>query len=147
MTDFSSLAAFAARLSLIAMEIEPATQSALEKSAQMIETEAKRVIGTYEYGWPQLAPATRADRVAKGFPENEPLLRTGEMRDSIEHTVGKNEAHIGSNNEKAVWQELGTSRGTPPRSYLGDAAMRKAPEVVSLIGHDAAGVIAGRKVI
>ncbi len=26
---------------------------------------------------------------------------------------------------KAVWQELGTSRGIPPRSFLGGAAMRK----------------------
>jgi hypothetical protein len=32
--------------------------------------------------------------------------------------------HVGSNNDKAVWQELGTSRGIPPRSFLVGAAMR-----------------------
>jgi hypothetical protein len=57
-----------------------AEHKALEQVAQMVEGEAKRVIGTYDYGWPQLAASTLAKKAA-----NTPLLETGDMRDSIEH--------------------------------------------------------------
>ncbi|WP_214680105.1 hypothetical protein, partial [Escherichia coli] len=45
-------------------------------------------------------------------------------------------AHVGSNDDKAVWQELGTSRGIPPRSFLGGAAVRKSAEVRDIIGRE-----------
>jgi hypothetical protein len=32
-----------------------------------------RVIGTYDYKWPQLAPSTQEKRVSEGFSANEPL--------------------------------------------------------------------------
>ncbi|MFG1388807.1 phage virion morphogenesis protein [Xanthobacter versatilis] len=146
MADFT-LPGFASFLGTMAMNMKTAEHEGLEKGCQIIEAEAKRVIGTYDYGWKQLADVTKRDRVANGFPENEPLLRTGEMRDSIEHTVGKDEAQVGSNNDKALWQELGTSRGIPPRSFLGEAAARKAQEVVEAIGQSVVAHIAGRKVI
>lgn len=114
-------------------ETAAARHEALEKAAELIEGEAKRVIGTYKYGWPELAESTKKDRVRKGFPENEPLLRTGEMRDSIEHTAGVETAYVGSNNDKAVWQELGTSR-IPPRSFLMGAAMHKGREAAEILG-------------
>jgi hypothetical protein len=45
---------------------------------------------------------------------NTPLLETGEMRASIEWNAEGNEGRVGSNNEKAVWHELGTSPATSP---------------------------------
>lgn len=128
MGDFT-LGGFAAFLGELAV-MDEAERAGLEKAAVIVETEAKRVIGTHDYGWIPLKPATIA-RKANG---DTPLLETGEMRDSIEHTVGHREAHIGSNNDKAVWQELGTSRGIPPRSFLGGAARHKEKEVVEAIG-------------
>jgi phage gpG-like protein len=103
---------------------------ALEHAAVIVEDESKRVIGTYDYGWAPLKPAT----VARKSNGDTPLLETGEMRESIEHVVQGKSAHVGSNNDKAVWQELGTSRGIPPRSFLGEAARRKGPEVAQAIG-------------
>jgi hypothetical protein len=41
-------------------EYEESKHKALEKACVIIETEAKHVLGTYEYGWPPLADATRS---------------------------------------------------------------------------------------
>jgi hypothetical protein len=115
---------------------EAAVKGALEKACVVIEDEAKRVIGSYDYGWRELAESTQAERARLGFPPNEPLLRTGEMRDSLEHQVvlAEKKGYVGSNDDKAVWQELGTSRGIPPRSFLGGAAAHKGQEAAEAIG-------------
>lgn len=120
----------AAIFSAMALEVEAAKREALEKACDIVETEAKEVIGTYAYGWPPLKPETVA-RKANG---DTPLLETGEMRDSIEHTVLGDSGFVGSNSDIAVYQELGTSRGIPPRSFLGGAAMHKGQEVADAIG-------------
>ncbi len=123
MRDFTlaGFAEFCARE--LGPHVEHAKEEALEIGAKAIQHEAKRVIGTYTFDWPQLAPSTQADREKKGFPANEPLLRTGELRNSIEYTVIKRgeEAEIGSNSDIAVYQELGTST-IPPRPFLSSSA-------------------------
>ena len=43
--------------------------------------------------------------------------------------------YVGSNSDKAVWHELGTSR-IPPRSFLAVPAMQVAPEIVAEIGRE-----------
>lgn len=126
----------------MANNIEHAEHAALEWAAQTIENEAKSAIGTYKYDWPRLQPET----VARKAHGDTPLLETGEMRDSIEHVViGHTEAHIGSNNEKAVWHELGT-KTIPPRSFLAGAAAEMAPQVSKVIGIAVASAIASRNV-
>jgi phage gpG-like protein len=121
------------RLNRGAQNMPNVTRAALDRAAMIIQQEAKRVIGTYEYGWPRLKPST----IARKVPGDTPLLETGEMRDSIEYSVSEDgkEAFVGSNNPKAVWQELGTSRGIPPRSFLMGAAMHKEAEVNALVGN------------
>ena len=95
---------------------------ALDKGGQIIEDEAKRVIGTYDYNWPPLAESTLDHKSA-----DTPLLETGELRDSITHVVRGKSVFIGSDLEKAVWQELGTP-SIPPRSFLMGAAVHKGKE-------------------
>lgn len=137
--SFNSPAAFATFLTGLALEVEHEKHKVLEETAQLVEDEAKRVIGTYDYGWPPLAPSTLAKKSA-----DTPLLETGEMRDSIEHIVKNDEANIGSNNDKALWQELGTVN-IPPRSFLGGALVHKREEVVKLVGGKIVAVIEGKK--
>ena len=122
----------AAVFSGMVLAYDKGVHDALDGACKIVETEAKRVIGTYDYGWPPLKPETIA-RKARG---DTPLLETGDMRDSIEHTVQDKSGFVGSNDDKAVWQELGTSRGIPPRSFLGGAAMRKGEEVAHAIGSE-----------
>lgn len=112
----------------------------------MVEAEAKSLIGEYQgaagpFGaWADLADSTLADKAAKGFGVPDPLLRTGEMRDSIEHTVRGRSGHVGSDNDKAVWQTFGTSR-IPPRDFLGHAAVHKEKQILSLTGRHVYGAL------
>ena len=93
MKEFGSIGAFVAHLTTIAVEMEAAEHRILEKSAQLVEKRAKEKIGEYQeqsgefIAWPELAESTKADRVKQGYTENDPGLRSGEMRDSIRHTV------------------------------------------------------------
>lgn len=125
-------------------EHEVVMHELLDRGCQIIETEAKRVIGTYEYGWPALADSTRADRERKGFPEDEPLLRSGGMRDSIGHTVEPDAGYVGSNDPKVRWQELGTKH-IPARSFLAGAALTKGQEVAEYLGMGYASSLFGGK--
>jgi hypothetical protein len=127
--------------------VHEARKEALEVGAKMIEAEAKHVIGTHLFDWPPLAESTKADRVAKGFAEDEPLLRTGETRDSIGHTivVPGEYAEIGSNNDKAVWQELGTAT-IQSRSFLAASAFYKAKEVANVTRSIVGVAVAGRSI-
>ncbi len=131
--NFGSLAEFGAFLAGMVVKVEHAEHEALEEAAVIVEDEAKRVIGTYDYGWPQLAQSTQDDRAAQGYAANEPGLRTGGMRDSIEHSVAGHEAQIGSNDDHLVYFELGTSK-QPPRPVLAGAAIAKEKEIISAIG-------------
>ena len=134
-----TIGGFIARLAAAAVAMESAQRSALERAAKVIEAEAKAEIGEYQgaagpfAAWAPLADATKKDRVAQGYSEDDPLLRTGGLRDSISHAVARDEAVIGSNSEIAVYQELGTAT-IPPRSFLGGAAVRKTAEVVKILG-------------
>ena len=110
-------------LTVVSAAIPAAEHEALDHASKLVLKECRAVVGHYQESagpfnaWATLAPATLARKTA-----DTPLLETGEMRDSYERTVGLHEAHVGSNNDKAVWQELGT-RSIPPRSVIGISAM------------------------
>lgn len=145
MSELLSLEAFAAVLTGLILGVDEANRHSLEKSAKIVEKEAKDAIGTYKFGWPQLAPSTQKQREHEGFAPNEPLLRTGELRDSIEHKADHKEAHIGSDLDIAIYQELGTSK-IPPRSFLQESLRRKTQEVLDVIGRGVVGALEGNMV-
>lgn len=147
---------FLLTLAAAQVEVEKATHRALEKAARVVEREAKAEIGEYQgqagpfVAWAELAQSTKDDRVRNGFAENEPLLRTGDLRDSIGHTVHMHdpqsgEATVGSNSDIAVYQELGT-RHIPPRSFLGGALVRKTNEVKAICGQEVVRALVGDSV-
>jgi len=135
-----SLLAFAAHLSAIGADMAHGDHDAMDRAARIVEDEAKASAGSYQgqsgpfAAWAELADSTKADRAHQGFPENEPELRTGEMRDSIERTVlpSGREAEVGSDSQVLEWQELGTAT-MPPRSILGGAAARVETEVAEVL--------------
>jgi HK97 gp10 family phage protein len=131
--SLSSFAALAARLAMAEADIKLATEAALEKTCQLIEDRAKAAIGTYDFGWPQLAQSTQEQRVALGFSANEPLLRTGKLRDSIGHVVEGNVGYVGTNDPIAPYQEFGTSK-IPPRPFLGGALAATEGEIPKIFG-------------
>ena len=127
MTEFS-LIGLATFLTEAMVEMEHAKHSALEKAAKIVEDGSKKAIGTYEFGWPPLAPSTLEKKAA-----DTPLLETGEMRDSIRHEVEGDTARIGSDLDYALYQEVGTSH-IPPRSFLMQSAVHHRDEIVHEIG-------------
>jgi hypothetical protein len=143
MTGVYSIASFIVKLKVIELELEVVGHAAIAAACQMIADEAKRVIGSYDYNWPQLAASTQDDRVHKGFPANEPLLRTGSMRASIQWNASGNTGAVGSNSDIAVYQELGTSR-IPPRPFLMGAAMAMEPKIHALFKRAVVACIAGK---
>ncbi len=132
-----------ALLGSMAHEVEHLKHHALETACRMVEAEAKRGIGTYDYGWLELAPRTKVEREWLGFSENEPLLRTGDLRASIGHEVEGHVGYIGSNNPKAVWNFLGTST-IPARDPILGAIQHIGPEIEARIGHGFYAWLGGR---
>lgn len=153
MRSFGTPGAFAAHLRMVASAIPAAERAGLEAGAKLIEAEAKAAIGHYQpekgpfAAWEELSDRTKADRVRKGFPANNPLLRSGELLHSIEHTVQGHQAAVGSNSDIAVYQEFGTANAAhpiPPRSFLGGAAFRKGADAAKAVGLAVALAVAGK---
>src|SRR5580692_1257046 len=121
MKEFSNIESFVGHLTALAAAEVLIARKALDKCASIVEKRAKGKIGEYQaqagpfIAWQELADSTKRDREAQGYPENEPGLRSGEMRDSISHVVSATdlEAQIGSDNDKMVFFELGTSKQPP----------------------------------
>lgn len=124
-----SLLGFASLLTEVVAGMEEADREGLDKATEIIEGESKRVLGTHDYGWPPLKPET----IARKVNGDTPLLETGQMRDSIGRSFDSREGTVGSNDDRAVWHELGTSK-IPARSFLSGAAQHKEHDVVEAIG-------------
>jgi hypothetical protein len=130
----------AARVSAAAIDIELAKHAALEEACLLVEGRAKDLIGVPQPSWPPLA----AETLARKDGINTPLLETGLLRNSIEHTViDSNHAEVGSDLDRAVFMELGTSRGVPPRSYLALSAQESGPAVAKVVAKTVGGAISG----
>jgi phage gpG-like protein len=147
-----SLLQFITHLAGVKARMDHETNVALERAARLVEAEAKAVIGNYQpeagqfAAWAQLADVTISDKEKLGYaPPDNPLLREGALRDSIEHAVGDKEAVVGSNSAVAEYQELGTQH-IPPRSFLGGAAVRKGSDVAELLGSATVMALVGEEV-
>ncbi len=145
MKEFQGLHEFDEYLKKIIAKEKMRKLAILDAAGQLIEDLAKRKFGEYQQevgpfvAWEPLANATIDDRVRKGFTPNDPLLRTGELRDSIYHGIWEAMADtvfIGSDSDIMVWQELGTPGSPhpiPPRAVLGPAAFESKIEILKLI--------------
>jgi phage gpG-like protein len=133
-----SILGFVAHLKAVEHDMNTLGPAVVAKACEMVCEEAKRVIGTYDYGWPQLSPATLAHKMM-----NTPLLESGALRASIEWNSSGNEGYVGSNSDIAVFQELGTSR-IPPRSFLMGAAIEMEPKIYKMAERAVMAVMLGK---
>lgn len=131
---------FARELSSASASIATGLEEGFRVIVKEIEETAKEEIGIYQpaYGpfdaWAPLAESTKADRVRRGYSEDEPLLRSGELRDSIHSEVMGLAAIVGTKSEIGLWQEVGTSH-IPPRPFIGTVYVRKIDSLQDLLGH------------
>jgi len=129
-----SLAEFSAMLARAARNVRPE----LVKDATEIGVEqhsiAYKMIGQEMPEWPPLAERTIEEKERLGYTgqvsETDPLLRTGEMRDTIEARVtttpGGVQLEVGSKDKVALYQEMGTAL-IPPRPFLAMSAIEVMP--------------------
>jgi HK97 gp10 family phage protein len=139
MKSFKSLGAFAAHLMVLDVKVKAAQTNALEHVAQVIEKTAKGELGTYQpevgpfQDWVELAESTKEQRVRQGYSKDDPGLRSGKMRDSIQHHTSGSSAVVGSNDENLVFFEFGTEK-QPPRPVLGPAVVHNEKAIKRILG-------------
>src|ERR1700730_3102090 len=137
MTGVMSILEFVAKTKVIQYELEVVGHAVVARACELICAEAKRVLGTEGYDWPQLSPATLAHKMQSGM-----LLETGALRASIEWNSSGNEGHVGSNFDRAVFHEFGTSK-IPPRPFLAGAAMAMEDKIHKMAARAVMAVMRG----
>jgi phage gpG-like protein len=134
-----SLLQMAAKFHAIEADMKIVTEEIVAQACAMVAEEARRVLGTHDYGWVDLKPET----IARKMRGDTPLLETGAMRASIQWNASDNEGYVGSNSDIAVYQELGTSR-IPPRPFLSGAAIAMEAKIHKMAGRAVMAVLAGK---
>lgn len=112
----------------------------LERASKLVERTAKSEFGVYQPqqgpfpAWAPLAESTLERKEADGSaPPDNPLVHSGDLRDSIEHEVVGHEAVIGTKDPLMVFHEFGTSK-MPARPVLGPAAFRNKEHIKRILG-------------
>lgn len=152
MKEFNSLAEFSTHLVQLAAAEALALHRGLDKAAVLIENSAKAEIGMYQPAvgpfpeWAPLADSTEEEKARLGYPLDAPLLRTGDLRESIQHETVAFEAIIGSTSPIMAYQEFGTEK-IPPRPVIGPAAFMNQEEIQAIVGSAAISGIIGEDVI
>lgn len=156
MKMFASPIKFAEHLLTAATAEVVALHTGLVKTAELVQKTAQSEIGHLQPSvgpfpaWEELAESTKEDKERKGYVFNgeyNPLLRTGSLRDSIEYEISGAEAVIGSRSPIAAYQEFGTSRGIPPRPFMGPALFRNKDKIIAIFGTATIiGIAGGREI-
>lgn len=141
MKTFNTFDAFAKHIEKVLTTYPAYEEIAGNFLGKTLAKEAKDSIGHLQAkagefdAWEELAERTKKDKESLGYvfnAEYNPLLRTGEMRDSITHefirTSSFSELKLGSSSQIMVYQELGTEY-IPPRSVLGMTMFKSSPVI------------------
>lgn len=130
---------FAREMSFASAKIATEIEIGFHVIVKEIEETAKEEVGVYQpavgpfEAWSPLAESTKADRVRSGYTEDDPLMRSGELKNSIESEVVGLAAVVGTKSEIGLWQEVGTDH-IPPRPFIGPAYVRKIEPLMDAIG-------------
>lgn len=142
MTKTFSILEFIAEIPMIQRDLEATGPKIVKKACEIVQARAKKTIGTNQPSWAPLAESTIKNKASHGYATPKPLLRTGQLRNSIEYTASGNHGEVGSDDPVAAWQELGTSR-IPARSFLASAAISSEDKIHRLAAAATIGAFAG----
>lgn len=130
-------------------ELSTIVVTVIERAGEL----SRGYIGNEQNGWP-MAWSPLSSATVDGFRHwlgfwvtgkealgyggyDSPLLRTGNMRDSIETNVIGLFGEVGSNDKKALYQEMGTPGADypiPPRPFLAKGLMDASYDIEELAG-------------
>ena len=133
---FEGLAVFTEFLEKQAALQEAALHEGAKAASVVVQKRVQAVFGDTSKLL-SLADATQADRVAHGYTPNDPLVRTGTLRDSIERESVGPVAVVGSKDPIMGYQEFGTSK-IPPRPVFEIGLTESQDEVGEIAGAVAA---------
>ncbi|WP_353192107.1 hypothetical protein [Pandoraea pnomenusa] len=149
MKEFGSLGQFAQHLVSLQAGVALELHRGLKRVAVAVDATARSEFGEYQpavgpfEGWSPLADSTKAERERLGYTPDDPLLRSGELRDTLGNEVKGHEAVIGSTSDVMVYQELGTDT-IPPRPVLGPSVERNHELIRKVLGRAlVAGLVGG----
>jgi|SRR6266853_465291 len=141
MKTFNNLRSFSDHLKKVCASHAKYETLAAEFIGKELKKEARDAIGHLHDAagpfkkWAELAESTKQDKERLGYVFNadyNPLLRTGELRDSIDYSVIPGVLGtlllLGSSSQIMIYQELGTAY-IPPRSVLGATMFKSYPTV------------------
>lgn len=135
--------------------LRPAIEAALSEIGIVAVETARKKIGHYQVrsgpfeAWAPLKPRTIAEKQRLGYTgrlsDDDPLYRTGEMRLSISYRIEGLALTIGSPDQVAKFQEIGTAR-IPPRPFIGPALFEVQPLAGEKLARSVYDVLTGRLV-
>lgn len=151
--EFDSFEGMAMHLLLAKGVTAAALHLAVKDAVKIVKEDAQQQIGHYQDAvqaqrgdigvfpaWAPLADSTEREKERLGYPLDAPLLRDGEMRESIDGEAMGLKGIVGSKDEKMMYHELGTER-MPPRPVLGPAAAKHEEEIQRLMLEALAGAL------
>jgi phage gpG-like protein len=158
--EFSSITQFVEFLRTREAAVHSAQVEGMREAGHMLQHEAQHIIGEYQDAvgpfpkWEPLSDATLnggVDKHGRWFPgkidlgyapPDNPLLRTGHMRGSIECSSTDHEVVLGTHDPVAADQEFGT-HSIPPRPFIGPTMFRHVGEAVDIITHHVIAAMTG----
>ena len=149
MIRFASMSAFVNHLARLPAAVELSEGEGLKQATRLLRDRARETLGTYQEAvgplpaWQELAASTQAERSLQGYTPNDPLLRSGELRDSIQDEVTDDRhGRVFTENPHAAELEFGTIR-IPPRPFMGVAVYRHGDEAAAKVGEVVAAAYSG----
>jgi len=137
--EFGSFGEFALHLAGLQVAAVSALENGLDKSIALIERDARAEFGEYQGAvgphpaWPELADSTKENRVSQGYTENDPLLRSGHLRDQTQREREGLVGVVGNTDPVMAYQEFGTSK-IPARPVYGPALYKNIDNIQRLAG-------------
>lgn len=145
--NFPDLKSFVRHLATLPATLHSAQQHGAVEAGKALAHHAQALIGTEREGWAALAESTVKQKQAKGqtgrVSATDPLLATGELRDSVSSRVDGHTVTLGSTDPVAPFQEFGTSR-IPPRPFIGATMHQHGHEAAHTIAEHVTKALAGK---
>ena len=142
-------------LSRVDGKLDAAEEKGLTKAGNLLLKEIQREAGHYQdsvHGlpaWEELSDVTKAERVKAGYTPNDPLLRSGGLKDSYKSEVEDRTAVVGSEDPIAGYVETGhddEGHGRlPPRPIVGGSLFRRVDDVVAALVEPTMRALEGRR--